>query len=103
MKYEKEVMAVNLYNVHDPEKCAEQACCIHNPSDHVMKDFPQLWRNDRYMMERVCPHGIGHPDPDHMTHMRLVYGNEFASYHSIHGCDGCCSGSYIGDMKTVET
>lgn len=30
------------------------------------------------MMERMCPHGIGHPDPDEIT------------LDVVHGCDGCC-------------
>jgi hypothetical protein len=50
--------------VHDRDKCAGEFCCIHNPSDHHMRGWPQLWRDDRKMMERTCPHGRGHPDPD---------------------------------------
>jgi len=64
--------------VHDRDKCAGEFCCIHNPSDHHMKNWPQLWRDDRKMMERTCPHGIGHPDPDDRSSFR------------DHGCDGCC-------------
>lgn len=37
------------------------------------------WRDDRSFMERICPHGVGHPDPD----------DEHAD--PIHGCDGCCN------------
>lgn len=32
------------------------------------------------MMERVCEHGVGHPDPDCM----------YAQQDPAHGCDGCC-------------
>ncbi len=63
---------------HDPETCEGNACCIHNPSDHHMVRWPQHWRSDRGIMERICPHGIGHPDPDDLTQDR------------VHGCDGCC-------------
>lgn len=31
-------------------------------------------------MERICPHGVGHPDPDCM----------YAKRDTVHGCDGCC-------------
>lgn len=62
------------------------ACCIHNPSDHHMRDWPQQWRSDRHIMERVCKHGIGHPDPDDL---RIVLGHD----PGVHGCCGCCVGN----------
>ena len=34
---------------------------------------------DRRIMERICPHGVGHPDPDDVLNQDRV-----------HGCDGCC-------------
>jgi hypothetical protein len=76
-----------LTNTHMVGSCLGERCTIHNRSDHPMRAFPQQWRSDRMMMERVCPHGIGHPDPDDI---KLVgrYGPDEA----IHGCDGCCAG-----------
>jgi hypothetical protein len=74
---------------HALSEC-EPPCPIHAPSDHHMKDRPLNWRPDRYLMERICEHGIGHPDPDHMARVRLLKGDEFADGHGIHGCDGCC-------------
>lgn len=67
-----------LYNVHSPTQCEGRPCPIHNPSDHHMRSWPQHWRDDRRMMERICPHGVGHPDPDDIN-----------PDHE-HGCDGCC-------------
>lgn len=67
-----------LVNVHDQGKCKGEYCTIHDMSDHHMRSFPQHWRGDRYMMERICPHGVGHPDPDDPTD------------DTVHGCDGCC-------------
>jgi len=75
---------------HPASRCEGQTCCIHNPSDHPMKHFPQLWRDDRGLMERTCPHGVGHPDPDDIDYKRRTRGAEYARYESIHGCDGCC-------------
>jgi hypothetical protein len=49
-----------------------------------MRAFPQLWRGDKNMMERICSHGIGHPDPDEINLDKNGRG--------IHGCDGCCRG-----------
>ena len=79
-----------IHNVHPVSACAGRPCCIHNPSDHSMKDFPQSWRDDRGLMERICPHGIGHPDPDQIDFIRSTRGEKAASNESIHGCDGCC-------------
>ncbi|HYH54817.1 MAG TPA: hypothetical protein VD761_11875 [Solirubrobacterales bacterium] len=75
---------------HLESEC-EPPCPIHAPSDHHMKDWRLHWRSDRYLMERICEHGIGHPDPDHMARIERLKGEEFADGHGLHGCDGCCS------------
>lgn len=67
-----------IVNVHSSNQCKNDYCTLHNPSNHHMVGFPQRWRQDRHIMERMCPHGIGHPDPDDIT------------LNTIHGCDGCC-------------
>lgn len=71
--------------VHDKATCRGPHCSIHNPSDHAMKSFPTHYRYERGIMERICPHGIGHPDPDDP---KMV-----DPYERVHGCDGCCSES----------
>jgi hypothetical protein len=80
-----------VLRTHGPTQCSGEFCCIHNPSDHHMKEWPQNWRDDRGLMERRCPHGIGHPDPDDIAHKERMRGEKFAHYEAIHGCDGCCS------------
>lgn len=65
--------------MHPLSKCEGTPCTIHNRTDHNMRSFPQYWRGDRGFVERTCPHGIGHPDPD-----------ELPSVDRTHGCDGCC-------------
>jgi hypothetical protein len=78
-----------LRNVHGlTARCVNDGCVIHSPSDHPMTDLPTHWRSDRFMMERICKHGVGHPDPDDVRFQVEVCGNQFAG---IHGCDGCCS------------
>lgn len=72
----------HLCNVHPRSEC-EAPCPVHSPSSHHMRDWDQHWRDDRCIMERVCPHGIGHPDPDCRA----------AQEHPTHGCDGCCEPS----------
>lgn len=79
-----------ICNVHDPEACAGHHCVIHNPSDHSMRAFPTYWRADRRLMERICPHGIGHPDPDDLAHKTRGMSEQSARYESSHSCDGCC-------------
>lgn len=75
---------------HGPEQCAGQICVIHNPSTHHMREWQLHWRDDRKLMERVCEHGIGHPDPDHLAFVARTKGDEAMRIESIHGCDGCC-------------
>jgi len=85
-----------VFGVHSKGACAGEHCTIHNPSDHVMKDFKQLWRYDRGIMERVCTHGVGHPDPDETA---LKGPNGWAE--AVHGCDGCCVDT-VYDFPTGE-
>lgn len=94
---------------HSEMQCDGQACVVHSPSDHHMKEWPIVYRIDRavempgkvigaavvkgavfVLAERTCPHGIGHPDPDSIGFARREGGNEFAGAESVHGCDGCC-------------
>lgn len=79
-----------LLRTHPPDACAGRACCVHNPSEHRMVDWPRFWRGDRQLMERLCEHGVGHPDPDDVAYAR-TQGN---TVQGIHGCDGCCTGDY---------
>ena len=81
-----------LGNVHDPKLCAGRGCAIHNhPSNHRLNDAPLNWRGDRGILERICKHGIGHPDHDSALYLDSI-GQGFEN---IHGCDGCC-GTYEG-------
>lgn len=82
-------------SVHDESACAGEACVIHNPSDHHMADWPVSVRYDRWALaERICPHGIGHPDPDSLAwQRRMVEQGKISAgaYSDTHGCDGCCA------------
>lgn len=79
----------NLTNVHDPKLCEDRGCGIHNhPSEHHLKEAPMNWRVDRGILERMCPHGVGHPDYDSAEYLASV-GH---GYENVHGCDGCCMG-----------
>jgi hypothetical protein len=79
-----------IHGVHPAIHCHNQPCAIHHPSDHHMHWWKQNWRDDRKLMERICPHGIGHPDPDHMAFLASKVGPGIAAATGVHGCDGCC-------------
>ena len=84
-----------VLNTHRKTDCLGPNCAIHNPSDHPLKDAPLNWRADRRLMERICEHGVGHPDPDDLAFKRKMRGDEFASGEGVHGCDGCCFGGKV--------
>lgn len=84
-----------LVDVHPTRKCGAglayqlgllypdvdyRHCPIHRQSAHARSIGPQHWRDDRGIMERVCAHGVGHPDPDALI----------PEWMGVHGCDGCC-------------
>jgi hypothetical protein len=70
-------------NVHNPDVCANDStpCVFHSPTEHKMRSWPMNIR-ETGLIERMCPHGIGHPDPDSAAY--------FGDGWDIHGCDGCC-------------
>lgn len=93
---------------HGPAACAGRSCCIHDPSDHPMRDWPLVHRTDEPMhtlefntwgttacavvvSERVCGHGMGHPDPDSIAFISWRHGTGAAVTATFHGCDGCCA------------
>ena len=79
-----------ILKTHPRSKCEGRdiPCCIHSPSDHHMRSWEMNWRSDTGVMERICEHGVGHPDPDHMAYvLSLDPGN---AWQGSHGCCGCC-------------
>ncbi len=83
--------------VHAKETCSGEFCCIHNPSQHHMSDWPLHYRNDRGIMERICKCGVGHPDPDDLAFRRStavalkLLGKTGTFDEGVHGCCGCCT------------
>lgn len=80
----------NLLGVHSGDECKGRHCVLHNPSGHHMRGWLLHWRGDRGIFERICEHGVGHPDPDQNEYWENL-GQE---WQSLHGCDGCCSDPY---------
>lgn len=77
----------SLRNVHDPAVCEGRGCAIHNrPSDHALAEATLNWREDRGILERICMHGVGHPDADSAAYLESIGQGA----QNVHGCDGCC-------------
>lgn len=76
-----------IINVHPASACKGRPCVVHHPSDHRMREWALNWRDDRGLMERLCPHGTGHPDPDDMAYQ----ASAGRSWQGVHDCDGCCT------------
>lgn len=84
-----------LENVHDFTACLNsEFCVIHHPMPGPWSEWPTYWREDRRMMERVCPHGVGHPVAED-------YGRgDLSGSFFVHGCCGCpCNPFRREDLK----
>lgn len=77
-----------FYFVHSVNVCQKDGprrCVIHAPTNHHMRSWTVLFRADRSMLcERLCEHGVGHPDPDD------IEWRPESEAAGVHGCDGCC-------------
>jgi len=85
---------------HASGDCGGEYCCLHNPSDHPFKDAPMILRLDREvpLVERVCEHGTGHPDPDSVAYFQRDGGHESVD---VHGCCGCCTSTETSFQPTT--
>ena len=83
--------------IHLPSVCKKQPCPFHNPSQHKMRDWPRHIRTDAFkwpLVERICKHGVGHPDPDSASWLTMTKGGDWYA----HGCDGCCAKDNLIDL-----
>lgn len=92
--------------------CEGEPCPIHHPSDHHMAEWPTVVRHDKHcLVERICQHGVGHPDPDSLAWLAkgapglhtipdglfevearpVVVLTEDLESLGVHGCCGCCA------------
>lgn len=78
-----------MVNVHAANaECAQYGCVIHFPSAEGMALGKTHYNTVRQQMQRVCEHGVAHPDPDSQNWRERTLG----SRDDIHICDGCCEG-----------
>ena len=101
-----------LTGVHMPDECLGPNCCIHNPSDHPLRETPLAWLGEIRAMFRVCEHGYFHPDPDDLAFLMQAWRTrDVEAISSVHlmreNCDGCChesASSRAGDaIRQPET
>jgi hypothetical protein len=78
-----------IRNVHSLDQCDGRACVIHNPSDHHMRDWSTNFREDKHFMERLCEHGVGHPDPDDLAWRSVSDQRSLARHECCR--ERCCS------------
>lgn len=78
-------------NIHRTSSCAGENCIVHTPSDCVAnrEDWAYVFRTDG-RIERMCNHGIGHPDPDQARFLLTANADIYGEWIWIHACDGCC-------------
>jgi len=79
-------VGIRSWKVHPPSQCYPGPCPVHFPTEHAMSGWEKLWRADSGVLERICVHGFGHPDPDQFRHWR----DRGTMHLSAHDCDGCC-------------
>lgn len=97
-----------VWKVHKANVCEGQTCAIHNPSEHPLKDAAMVLRDDPFkyaMPERICEHGIGHPDRDSVA----WYSQQGVHGMGVHGCDNCCRNEHamhvaqeIEDLNCID-
>lgn len=88
-----------IQGVHHQEKCTGY-CYIHNKSKHPLRHNPLKINLDTGLLERICEHGIGHPDVDYL-HAREESGEDI-TFMGVHSCDGCCQHTEIEDENERE-
>ncbi|KQR17261.1 hypothetical protein [Cellulomonas sp. Leaf334] len=80
-----------VLGTHDPAKCADDdASLIHRPSRHPLQSAPMAWHAELGLLERICGHGIHHPDLDALAYARRTRGTSVGDEFAQHDCDGCC-------------
>jgi hypothetical protein len=80
-----------LLRTHPERACVGDHCCIHNPSDHPLRDAPQAWDPRLRAVYRTCEHGVVHPDYDDFAfRIRVGTSSALLALIGVHNCDGCC-------------
>lgn len=82
-----------VVKTHGINDCGGRPCCVHNPSEHHMRDWPIIFDMKKMALAlRLCAHGYGHPDPDSLAYFctRKGIGANTIAWLLLHQCDDCC-------------
>lgn len=80
-----------LLVTHPEHACRGTHCCVHNPSDHPLRDAPLVWLPRLRSLDRICTHGIRHPDRDDFAYKASQRLSPLLlALLSAHDCDDCC-------------
>lgn len=88
--YGEQARGPHVVTIHPGTQCAGEVCVFHNPMPHRLSQAPMNIRFDNgALVERICEHGVGHPDPDSVAYF-VRRDPKNGKYMGVHGCDGCC-------------
>lgn len=87
-----------VLQTHERTQCIGTWCAVHQPMPGPWADWPRSWRTDRAIMERTCPHGVGHPVAEMYEHS-VAQGR---AYDLVHGCCADCICSPRLAKRTME-
>jgi hypothetical protein len=73
---------------HGLGSCLGQWCCIHRPMPGPWSGWPRYWRDERGIMERICPCGVGHPVAE-MYEYTVLQGDMYKLTHTCCGIHPC--------------
>jgi len=86
-----------MIRTHRSEHCLGEFCAIHRQMPGPWAGWPRHWRDDRELLERICPCGVGHP----VAEMYLI---PQTPGRLVHGCCGIhqCFPGYGGDDRPTD-
>lgn len=101
IRHDGEVRVEEIH-IHPLAWCEDEGCPFDHPSEHHMRTWQKTIRLDKAdLVERTCPHGIGHPDPDSVAWAESdLKGTSIIDALFSHTCDGCCRDA---DTLTAES
>lgn len=85
---------------HSPDACEGRLCDVHDRrGPDPWASWPLNWREDRAIMEVICPCGVGHPTIAQAQYWRTVFAAPWLFLAAVsHGCCGLhCPTSEAGE------
>jgi hypothetical protein len=87
-----------MYHHHVDDCDPTTGCPFHGHSDHHMVGWP-MDLTSYGLVQRICQHGVRHPDPDAVAFYSAKIGG---APWDIHTCDGCCNPNLLVLIQPVD-